>query len=175
MYSRLSGITAEEFIALLEETCTPIGDDVLEGDKFYYKWQVDSPSLIHGRKMQLSSYRGKMGAGVVNAARLLEKIKTGGVAMEFPNLFINTGSNSVVDPSAYLAGDSFSVEIADPGIVTVSTGSGEASGSVTAATGTLTFHALRSGSTTGTITTSAGVSQTFAITVRATGSGSDWL
>ncbi len=172
--------TAEEFINLLKQSCTVIdGDDdsnnFLQGDKFYYKWQADASFLIHGRRMELSSYRGKMGAGVVNAEALLNLIKDGGVAMQFPNIFVNTGSTMVADPFAYMDGDSFSVEIEDVTVAAVSSGSGSGAGSVNNVTGTLTFHGLKNGSTTATITSSTGSSQEFAITVRKTGSGSDWL
>ena len=125
--------------------------------------------------MELSSYRGKMGAGVVNAEALLNLIKDGGVAMQFPNIFVNTGSEMVADPFAYMDGDSFSVEIEDVTVAAVSSGSGSEAGSVNNVTGTLTFHGLKNGSTTATITSSTGISQKFAITVRETGSGSDWL
>ena len=47
--------TAEEFIDLLmdPESVTPLTDDILTGRKFYYKWQVDSPSIIQCRTMNL--------------------------------------------------------------------------------------------------------------------------
>lgn len=162
--------TADEIMDLLYESATPLKDNILSGDKFYYKWQVDADPLIHARTMRLSSYRNNMGAGVVNAYGFLNMIAgdSAGVPMEFPNIYINEGASSTVNPAAFLEGSSFSVTVADPSIATVSAGgqASDAASSVTGATGNLTFFGLKSGSTTATITTSGGVQQTFAITVR---------
>ena len=116
-----------------------------------------------------------MGAGVVNAFAFLNKIAGdgAGVAMEFPNVYINAGASATVAsatvaPSAFLEGESFSVTVDDPSVATVSADglASSASASVSGVTGNLTFFGLKSGSTTATITTSGGVQQTFAITVR---------
>ena len=166
--------TGKEFIELLKKSCTPISDEVLTGNKFYYKWQVDADPLIHARTMRLSSYRGNMGAGVVNAARLIAMIDEGaGVQMEFPNIFISEGASVTANPSAYFDGDSFSVTIDDPSVAVVSAdgSSDNASASVSGVSGNLTFFGLKSGSTTATVT-HAGGTQTFAITVR---TSAGWL
>lgn len=162
--------TADEIMQLLYESATPLEDGTLAGDKFYYKWQADAEPLIHARTMRLSSYRNNMGAGVVNAFAFLNKIAGdgAGVAMEFPNVYINAGASATVAPSAFLEGESFSVTVDDPSVATVSADglASSASASVSGVTGNLTFFGLKSGSTTATITTSGGVQQTFAITVR---------
>ena len=169
--------TADEFRELLYEACTPLTDEVLEGDKFYYKWQVDATDLIHARRLELRSYRNQMGAGVVNAAGLLDLIDgNAGVPMKFPNLYIREGGKVAVSPSAYMDGGTFSVSVSDPSVAQVSNASvngGAAAGSVTGATGTLTFHGLKSGSTKATITPVSGQAQTFVITVRTSDDG--WL
>ena len=181
--------TADEFKELLYASCKYLTDDpddqtnetILSGYKFYYKWHVDASQLIHGRRFQLSSYRNKMGAGVVNAANLLDLIEgnTAGTPMQFPNVYVQNASEVTYDPSAYLAGDSFSVTIDDPSIATVGEAGAESgSASVTGAKGQITFFAQKNGSTTATITPSgsgAGAAQTFTITVSLEESGSDWL
>ena len=164
--------TAEEFIDLLmdPESVTPLTDDILTGRKFYYKWQVDAPSLIHGRTMNLVEYRNNMGAGVVNAYKFLNKIQNAGVAMEFPNIYINEGSSVTVNPKAYFEGTTFNVEIADPTVASVAAAGAEEGSASVSTDKNLVFFGLKSGSTTATIG-----SQTFAITVRSSENGSDWL
>ena len=168
--------TADEIISLLEESCTSI-NDLMTGKKFYYKYQTDASTLIHARTMDLSSYKGNMGAGVVNAAGLLALIAgDSGVQMQFPNIYVQLNSTTTASPSAFLDGDSFTISIDDPSVAEVGTGgasgthSSEATGS-----GEFTFFGLGSGSTTGTITPSSGQPQTFVITVRSSDSGSGWL
>ena len=122
-----------------------------------------------------------MGAGVVNAANLLDLIEgnTAGTPMQFPNVYVQSASQVTYDPSAYLAGDSFSIAINDPSIVTVAaSGAASGSASVSGVSGKITFFGLKNGSTTATITPSgsgAGAAQTFTITVSLEESGSDWL
>ena len=164
--------SADEFIDLLlsEESVTPLTNEVLSGDKFYYKWQVDAEPLIRATRMTLSSYRNNMGSGVVNAAKFLNNIQNAGVEMMFPNIYINVGSSVTVNPRAYLDGTSFQVTVKDPSVATVGA-AGASEGTATVSTdGNLVFFGLKSGSTTATIG-----SQTFAITVRSGESGSDWL
>ena len=159
---------------MLYKSATSIDDD-MTGTKFYYRWQVDVPHLIHARTMSLSSYKNNMGAGVVNAEAFLGMIAgdDAGVAMEFPNIYIKVGASSAANPVSFLGQGPFSVTIDDPSVASVSADGKQdsASGTVSNAEGTLTFFGLKSGSTTATITY-AGGSQTFAITVR---TSSDWL
>lgn len=166
--------TADEIIDMLYKSATSIDDD-MTGTKFYYRWQVDVPHLIHARTMSLSSYKNNMGAGVVNAEAFLGMIAgdDAGVAMEFPNIYIKVGASSAANPVSFLGQGPFSVTIDDPSVASVSADGKQdsASGTVSNAEGTLTFFGLKSGSTTATITY-AGGSQTFAITVR---TSSDWL
>ena len=164
--------SADEFIDLLlsEESVTPLTNEILSGDKFYYKWQVDAEPLIRATRMTLSSYRNNMGSGVVNAAKFLNNIQNAGVEMMFPNIYINVGSSVTVNPRAYLDGTSFQVTVNDPSVATVGA-AGASEGTATVSTdGNLVFFGLKSGSTTAMIG-----SQTFAITVRSGESGSDWL
>ena len=120
--------------------------------------------------MTLSSYRNNMGSGVVNAAKFLNNIQNAGVAMEFPNIYINEGSSVTVNPKAYLDGTTFNVEIADPTVASVAAAGAEEGSASVSTDKNLVFFGLKSGSTTATIG-----SQTFAITVRSGESGSDWL
>ena len=171
--------TVDEFKALLYETCTPLTNDILDGDKFYYKWQVDASQLIHGRRLDLRDYRNKMGAGVVNAAQLLARIAEDGTGtqMKFPNLYVQEGSDVTVNPAAFLEGTAFSVSIDNPSVAAVGDGGSEGThdGSVSSVAGALTFFGLNSGSTTAVITPDGGQAQTFVITVRKGEDGSGWL
>ena len=178
--------TAEEFKELLYESCQFLTDDpedesnstILRGNKFYYKWQVDASELIHARLLPLTSYRTKMGAGVINAANLISLIDNSGTDMVFPNLYIRTGSKLTADPSVYLDGSTFTVTISDPSVALVGKAGAEgdfaASASIDLSAGEVfTFSGLKSGYTTAEITSSEGT-QNFIITVN-TGSSSDWL
>ena len=178
--------TAEEFKELLYESCQFLTDDpedesnstILRGNKFYYKWQVDASELIHARLLPLTSYRTKMGAGVINAANLISLIDNSGTDMVFPNLYIRTGSKLTADPSVYLDGSTFKVTISDPSVALVGKAGAEgdfaASASIDLSAGEVfTFSGLKSGYTTAEITSSEGT-QSFIITVN-TGSSSDWL
>ena len=79
--------TADEFKALLYETTTPI-DDRMKGSKLYYRYAYEM-GLTHPTHLLLSDYAGnRMGAGQVNAARLLDAIGQNGRQMTFPNLYI---------------------------------------------------------------------------------------
>ena len=158
--------TAEEFRELLFDTCKNI-DESMYGNKFYYQWQVDASGLIHPDRLNLGSYRGKMGAGVIDAGALLSAIAGGaGVPMQFPNIYVKEGSSVTVNPSAYLDGESFTIAIDDTSVASVAAGT---------AAGTYTISGLKSGSTTAAITPAGGAAQTFVITVRTSGDGSGWL
>ena len=64
--------TADEFKALLYETTTPI-DDYMSGMKLYYRYVADV-GLNQPMQLNKSNYRGQMGVGQVNAAKLLNAV-----------------------------------------------------------------------------------------------------
>ncbi len=166
--------TAEEIRELLYESCTPLNG--YSGEKFYYKWQADASMLVHGRKMDLPSYNGKMGAGVVNVAAFLNKLAGSGVQMKFPNVYVQLGSSATVNPLTYFDASSYTVTIDSPSVAEVGVEGAEGSHSATVThSGPFTFFGLAVGSTTATITPAGGEPQTFTITVSKSESGSGWL
>ena len=138
----------------------------MTGSKFYYQWQVDASSLIHPDRLILSKYRNNMGAGLVNAGALLDAIDNGaGEPMKFPNIYVKAGSKVAVNPSAYLDGTSFTIEISDKSIVSMTKNEQN---------GIFTFEGLKSGFTSATISWGE-TSQSFVITVSTSDSASGWL
>ena len=157
--------TADEFRALLHETVTPI-DEYMSGTKTYYRYVADIGKL-QKMQMTLSSYRNRMGAGQVNAERLLKAIEGSGRPIEFPNIYISPESEVTVIPANYFVGGeslTYKVDIADTSIATC-----------TADGNRLKFRGLKTGATNATITTSAGTVQSFTITVRKGANDKGWL
>jgi len=157
--------TAEEFKALLYATATPI-DPYLTGTKQYYRYVSDlGPNTA--MQMVLNDYKGKMGVGQVNAARLLDAIDGNGMEMRFPNLYIKAGGSVSVIPAIYFHGGeqlTFTVQIAENSIASVRTDGAK-----------LTFEGISVGATTATITASNGETHAFTVTVRNAASGNGWL
>lgn len=158
--------TADEFRELLYASCTAVPAEAVSGYKFYYKWQVDASHLIHGRRLELGPFNGQLGAGIVNAAELLNRIEgnDAGVQMKFPNIYVAEGASVTADASAFLEGTSFSVTVENTAIAEVSTDGSN-----------IRFTGLESGSTEATITPAGGAAQTFVITVRSSEDSSGWL
>ena len=156
--------TAEEFKQLLYESATPI-DAVMTGSKGYCRYVSDlGPN--HYMLRELNAYRGKMGAGQVNALRLLEAIDNNGRIMTFPNLYIPLdGKVSTIPANYFLDGENrtYTVSIKDESIATVSTEGA-----------TLVFSGLKTGMTQASIT-GDGETQHFNITVRKSANGNGWL
>ena len=165
--------TADEFKELMYGAVKPL-EYQSRDEKFYYKYHTDV-GFSQPQIMNLGKYNDKMGSGLIDIEKLLAAVEGGGVAMVFPNLYIEAGASVSVKPSVYLDGDSFSVAIDNAAVATVSAGDGNASGNVSDAAGTLTFHGLQTGSTTAVITSSDGTSQKFTITVRKGAGSIGWL
>lgn len=158
-------VTEKELRELLVSTATSI-EPYLVGDKSYYRYVADI-GLVQPMKRNLSMYKGKMGAGQVNAAAFLAAIEGAGIEMRFPNLYIAEGGSSATYPARYFVGGeslTYSVSIADQSIATCSISDGKA-----------VFQGVKSGTTTATITASNGVEHKFNITVRKGAAGSGWL
>ena len=124
--------------------------------------------LTHPTHLQLSDYAGnRMGAGQVNAARLLDAIGQNGRQMTFPNLYIPLEGEVTAIPANYFLGGetlSYTVKIDDESVASASMDGSR-----------LTVRGLKSGVTKASITASNNETQTFNITVRKSASGDGWL
>ena len=157
--------TAEVFNKLLHECVTPI-DDYLDGKKSYYRY-VAELGLSRAMQMLLSNYRGQMGSGQVNAAKLLAAISEQGTPVAFPNLYVPLNGSIAVVPALYFpdgAELTYTVAIADSSVAEV------------AQQGTkLIFKGSKPGTTAASITASDGTRFDFSITVRKGANGNGWL
>lgn len=157
--------TADEFKALLYETTTPI-DDYMSGMKFYYRYVADV-GLNQPMQLNKSNYRGQMGVGQANAAKLLNAVAGNGTQVSFPNLYINLGGEVTAIPANYFLGGetmTYTVSISDTTVATASVEGRK-----------LTVKGLRSGMTKASITSSGNETHTFNITVRKVANGNGWL
>ena len=157
--------TADEFKALLYETATPI-DDYMSGMKFYYRYVADV-GLNQPMQLNKSNYRGQMGVGQANAAKLLNAVAGNGTQVSFPNLYINLGGEVTAIPANYFLGGetmTYTVSISDTTVATASVEGRK-----------LTVKGLRSGTTKASITSSGNETHTFNITVRKVANGNGWL
>ena len=157
--------TADEFKALLYETVTPI-DEYLTGTKIYYRYVADV-GLNQKMQMSLGAYRNKMGAGQVNAERLLKAIEGSGRPIQFPNLYVAlNGEISLIPGNYFKHGESltYTVQLADSSIA-----------SFVMEGAKMKVAGLKEGATQGTITASDGTTQTFVVTVRKGANDNGWL
>ena len=157
--------TADEFKALLYETTTPI-DDYMSGMKFYYRYVADV-GLNQPMQLNKSNYRGQMGVGQANAAKLLNAVAGNGTQVSFPNLYINLGGEVTAIPANYFLGGetmTYTVSISDTTVATASIEGRK-----------LTVKGLKSGTTKASITSSGNETHTFNITVRKVANGNGWL
>lgn len=93
-------LTADELKDLLYKSCTPL-DDYMEGTKIYYKYVADL-GLNHEKKMELETFRGKMGAGQLNTAALLRLVADAGQPMHFPNVYLGVGATQRYDAVRFM-------------------------------------------------------------------------
>ncbi len=161
-------ITPEDLKAWLYESARPI-DDYCAGSKFYHRY-VNDIGPLQPMQMDLSLYKNKMGAGLVDAAALLEKVGDGGTPLRFPNIYVGEGESKVEVPARYFVGGeayTYTVTIANQSIA-----------SCEKKDNTLVFKGLKSGSTSATlIVEGAGKNeqQEFTITVRKGAAGNGWM
>ena len=158
-------LTEKELRELLISTSTPI-DEFQTGSKTYSRYVADIGPL-QPMQMNLSAYRGQMGAGQVNADALLAAIEGAGRELRFPNLYLDVEGSMAVVPSRYFAGGeelTYKVAIDDPTIA-----------KVTAEGAKLIFKGISEGSTTARIAASNGTVHTFTITVRRGANSNGWL
>lgn len=158
-------LTEKELRELMISTATPI-DEFQTGSKTYSRYVADIGPL-QPMQMNLASYRGKMGAGQINADALLAAIEGAGRELRFPNLYLDFESSMAVVPSRYFVDGealTYKVTIDNTAIATV------------AEEGTrLRFKGVGEGSTTARIAASNGTTQSFTITVRRGANSNGWL
>lgn len=155
-------LTADQYKEILYSTATPL-DDYMSGTKQYYKYVADL-GQNQMLKMDLDSFKGKMGAGQVNVNAMLDAVAGAGLAMRFPNVFIGVGETRVYRLSDYYA------SVSSPRVVLHSS----AVASVKIEGGCVVFTGLSEGVTDGEISV-GGETVSFAVTVKANGAGEGWL
>ena len=157
---------AADFVALMKKSVKELDSHYGNGaTKTYYMNHTTvgaSPEIV-----QLSKYIGKMGAGLIDAAQLLNNIKNKEFSsdMKLPNVYVGIEKTVSLNLAAYFAGqtEGFSCSVANNGV---------ASASVDGKT--LIVKGLAAGSTTLTVTAD-GTSQTVVVTVRKSAGNNGWM
>lgn len=158
---------AADFVALMKKSVKELDSHYQNGaTKTYYMNHTTvgaSPEIV-----QLSKYIGKMGAGLIDAAQLLNNIKNKKLSsdMKLPNVYVGIEKTVSLNLAAYFAGqtEGFSCSVANNGV---------ASASVEGKT--LTVKGLAAGSTSLTVTAADGTSQTVVVTVRKSAGNNGWM
>lgn len=139
-------------------------DEHLNTSKFYY-YSWGALGEMCADLIDLKTYRGKMGRGVIDAGLLLRNIEGAGVTIVLPNVYVPAGETQTIDISrCYDNPGGFTASCADTSVATVAVDGT-----------TLTVKGLKAGSTTFTVKAGDGTSQTAYITVRKTAGGNGWL
>ena len=158
---------AADFVALMKKSVKELDSHYGNGaTKTYYMNHTTvgaSPEIV-----QLSKYIGKMGAGLIDAAQLLNNIKNKELSsdMKLPNVYVGIEKTVSLNLAAYFAGqtEGFSCSVANNGV---------ASASVDGKT--LIVKGLAAGSTSLTVTAADGTSQTVVVTVRKSAGNNGWM
>ena len=158
---------AADFVALMKKSVKVLDGYYENGaTKTYYMNHTTvgaSPEIV-----QLSKYIGKMGAGLIDAAQLLNNIKNKELSsdMKLPNVYVGIEKTVSLNLAAYFAGrtEGFSCAVANNGV---------ASASVDGKT--LIVKGLAAGSTSLTVTAADGTSQTVVVTVRKSAGNNGWM
>lgn len=158
---------AADFVALMKKSVKDLDSHYQNGaTKTYYMNHTTvgaSPEIV-----QLSKYIGKMGAGLIDAAQLLNNItnKEFSSDMKLPNVYVGIEKTVSLNLAAYFAGQTggFSCSVAKNGV---------ASASVDGKT--LIVKGLAAGSTSLTVTAADGTSQTVIVTVRKSAGNNGWM
>ena len=158
---------AADFVALMKKSVKELDSHYQNGaTKTYYMNHTTvgaSPEIV-----QLSKYIGKMGAGLIDAAQLLNNIKNKKLSsdMKLPNVYVGIEKTVSLNLAAYFAGqtEGFSCSVANSGV---------ASASVDGKT--LIVKGLAAGSTKLTVTAADGTSQTVVVTVRKSAGNNGWM
>ena len=158
---------AADFVALMKKSVKELDSHYQNGaTKTYYMNHTTvgaSPEIV-----QLSKYIGKMGAGLIDAAQLLNNIKNKKLSsdMKLPNVYVGIEKTVSLNLAAYFAGqtEGFSCSVANGSV---------ASASVDGKT--LTVKGLAAGSTSLTVTAADGTCQTVVVTVRKSAGNNGWM
>ena len=158
---------AADFVALMKKSVKELDSHYGNGaTKTYYMNHTTvgaSPEIV-----QLSKYIGKMGAGLIDAAQLLNNIKNKELSsdMKLPNVYVGIEKTVSLNLAAYFAGqtEGFSCSVANGSV---------ASASVDGKT--LIVKGLAVGSTSLTVTAAGGTSQTVVVTVRKSAGNNGWM
>lgn len=158
---------AADFVALMKKSVKELDRHYQNGaTKTYYMNHTTvgaSPEIV-----QLSKYIGKMGAGLIDAAKLLNKIKNKELSsdMKLPNVYVGIEKTVSLNLAAYFAGqtEGFSCSVVNGNV---------ASASVEGKT--LTVKGLAAGSTSLTVTAADGTRQTVVVTVRKSAGNNGWM
>ena len=158
---------AADFVALMKKSVKKLDGYYENGaTKTYYMNHTTvgaSPEIV-----QLSKYIGKMGAGLIDAAQLLNNIKNKELSsdMKLPNVYVGIEKTYTLNLAPYFEGqtEGFSCSVANGSV---------ASASVDGKT--LTVTGLAAGSTSLTVTPAEGPSQTVVVTVRKSAGNNGWM
>ena len=158
---------AADFVALMKKSVKKLDGYYENGaTKTYYMNHTTvgaSPEIV-----QLSKYIGKMGAGLIDAAQLLNNIKNKKLSsdMKLPNVYVGIEKTYTLNLAPYFAGqtEGFSCQVANGSV---------ASASVDGKT--LTVKGIAAGSTSLTVTAADGTSQKVVVTVRKSAGNNGWM
>ena len=158
---------AADFVALMKKSVKKLDGYYENGaTKTYYMNHTTvgaSPEIV-----QLSKYIGKMGAGLIDAAQLLNNIKNKEFSsdMKLPNVYVGIEKTVSLNLAPYFAGqtEGFSCSVANGSV---------ASASVDGKT--LTVKGIAAGSTSLTVTAADGTSQKVVVTVRKSAGNNGWM
>lgn len=158
---------AADFIALMKKSVKNLDSHYANGaTKTYYMNHTTvgaSPETV-----ELGKYIGKMGTGLIDAARLLSNIQNKEYSsdMNLPNMYVATGNTSTLRLDSYFGGQmsGYSCTVANANVA-----SAFVSGNV------LSVKGFAAGSTTLTVTAADGTSQTVVVTVRKSAAGNGWM
>ncbi len=158
---------AADFVSLMKKSVKDLDSHYGNGaTKTYYMNHTTvgaSPQIV-----ELSKYVGKMGAGLIDAAQLLNNIKNKEYSsdMKLPNLYVALDKTTSLNLASYFEGgnQTYACSVADANIASVSV-----EGT------TLIVKGLATGSTTLAVTGADGTKQTATIMVRKNASDKGWM
>ena len=158
---------AADFISLMKKSVKDLDSHYQNGaTKTYYMNHTTvgaSPETI-----ELSKYIGKMGAGLIDAAQLLNGIQNKELSseMKLPNMYVGIEKTTSLNLAAYFAGqtEGYSCSVANTSVAS------------TTIDGKMLFvKGLAAGSTSLTVTAADGTSQTVTVTVRKSAGNNGWM
>ena len=158
---------AADFISLMKKSVKVLDSHYQNGaTKTYYMNHTTvgaSPETI-----ELSKYIGKMGAGLIDAAQLLNGIQNKELSseMKLPNMYVGIEKTTSLNLAAYFAGqtEGYSCSVANTSVA-----------SATIDGKMLFVKGLAAGSTSLTVTAADGTSQTVVVTVRKSAGNNGWM